>query len=73
MVKVDNGVGMSVEVGGADNRGDAVVDGEKDVEWVVKSWIEKIVSGSLKFAGSSGKTSLDVSDVFREALEEKGG
>lgn len=31
MVEVDNGVGMSVEVGGADNRGDAVVDGEKDV------------------------------------------
>lgn len=73
MVKVDNGVGMSVEVGGADNRGDAVVDGEKDVEWVVKSWIEKIVSGSLKFGGSSGKTSLDVSDVFWEGLEEKGG
>lgn len=31
MVKVDNGVGMSVEVGDADDRGDAVVDGEKDV------------------------------------------
>lgn len=29
MVEVDNGVEMSVEVGGADNRGDAVVDGKK--------------------------------------------
>lgn len=73
MVEVDNGVGMSVEVGGADNSGDAVVDGEKDVGVGGEELIEKIVSGSLKFAESSGKTSLDVSDVFREGLEEKGG
>ena len=39
----------------------------------MKSWIEKIVSGSLTFAECSGKTSLDVSDVFRKGLEEKGG